>query len=133
MDLFLKGLGEGKSCNRGFLLGLAAVLIPIMIVMVVAYQSHVRQEALRAHRVYWNDLVTKASEGVAEEAFRWLQDNPEDPANLIFARLRDTGTSAPDTVSMQLTATQLPFINFLRDSYDGIEVIKKVTLTLSGC
>lgn len=132
MDCLLADLRGVKSGNRGFLLGLAAVLIPIMIVMVVAYQSHVRQEALRAHRVYWNDLVTKASEGVAEEAFRWLQDNPEDPANLIFARLRDTGTSAPDTVSMQLTATQLPFINFLRDSYDGIEVIKKVTLTLSG-
>ncbi|MBU1105182.1 MAG: hypothetical protein KKB51_00840 [Candidatus Riflebacteria bacterium] len=119
--------------SRGFLLGLAAVLVPIMIVMVVAYQSHVRQEALRAHRVYWNDLVTKSAEGTAEEAFRWLIDHPDDPANLIFARLRQAPTTAaPTTVSMTLSEAQLPFIAALRVSYDGIDVIRSVSLTLSG-
>ena len=124
---------QSHSGNRGFLLGLVAVLVPIMIVMVVAYQSHVRQEALRAHRVYWNDLVTKSAEGVAEEAFRWLIDNPADPANLIFARLRQPpAAAAPTTVTMTLSEAQLPFIAELRASYDGIDVIKRVTLTLSG-
>jgi len=119
--------------NRGFLLGLAAVLVPIMFVMVVAYQSYVRQEALRAHRVYWNDLITKSAEGVAEEAFRWLVDNPADPANLIFAQLRQMpAVAVPTTITMELNETQLPFIAVLRDSYEGADVIRRVTLTLSA-
>ena len=131
--VYRSGQQQQHFGNRGFLLGLVAVLVPIMIVMVVAYQSHVRQEALRAHRVYWNDLVTKSAEGVAEEAFRWLIDNPADPANLIFARLRQPpAAAAPTTVTMTLSEAQLPFIAELRASYDGIDVIRRVTLTLSG-
>jgi hypothetical protein len=120
-----------KSERNGFLLPLIAVLIPIMVIMVVAYQSHVKQEALRAHRVYWNDLIIKAAEGVAEEAFRWLIDNPQDPRNKIFERLRNTSASAPNNINMQLTAAQLPYINWLKETFGNTDVITRVSLNLS--
>ncbi|MFZ2961002.1 MAG: hypothetical protein WA705_29330 [Candidatus Ozemobacteraceae bacterium] len=117
-----------RISRRGFVIGLAVVMIPILLLLVFSYSNQVRQEALRAHRVYWNDLVTKAAEGVAVEAYDWFLTNQNDPANVIAAFLMGKPGGAR---IMALTNTQLQMIDCLKTAYNGNNVISQVTIALA--
>ncbi|MBF0498918.1 MAG: hypothetical protein HQM09_02190 [Candidatus Riflebacteria bacterium] len=113
--------------KNGFMLALAAVLIPMLLLLTFSYSSRVRQEALRAHRVYWNDLVTKAAEGVAEEAFAWFISNQDNADNKIALFLK--GKPGGDK-SITLSTGQIKFIDQLRKANGDSDVITKCTMKL---
>ncbi|MBF0543757.1 MAG: hypothetical protein HQM08_04955 [Candidatus Riflebacteria bacterium] len=75
--------------KRGFVFFVAVAIIPIILLLVFSYNGFVREEALRIHRLYWNDLVTKVAEGTAQEAFAWFMANPDPSVNEILAFLID--------------------------------------------
>ncbi|MBF0547973.1 MAG: hypothetical protein HQM08_26285 [Candidatus Riflebacteria bacterium] len=65
-----------SESRRGFILPLALALLVAIAILAFSYNFQAREEAFRVHRLYWNELLTKSAEGVAEEAFAWFFANP---------------------------------------------------------
>ncbi|NLI76130.1 MAG: hypothetical protein GX442_06765 [Candidatus Riflebacteria bacterium] len=63
------------------------VFLAVVFVLTMSYRHWIHQEMWKAHRVYWNDQVTKAAEGLAEEAFAWFQANPDPAVNPVHGFL----------------------------------------------
>ncbi|MBF0407959.1 MAG: hypothetical protein HQM10_11430 [Candidatus Riflebacteria bacterium] len=73
------------SRSRGFIFFAAIAIIPIILLLAFSYNSLVREEAMRVHRIYWNDIMSKAAEGTAEEAFSWFIANPDNEISRFLA------------------------------------------------
>ncbi|NLI75559.1 MAG: hypothetical protein GX442_03850 [Candidatus Riflebacteria bacterium] len=71
----------------------------MILLVVFAYNSFTREEALRVHRIFWNDMLTKVGEGIGEEAFSWFLANP---GNEIEAFLTDPATTDSQEKSLDL-------------------------------
>ncbi|MBF0410362.1 MAG: hypothetical protein HQM10_23650 [Candidatus Riflebacteria bacterium] len=123
------------ALRRGFVLPLSVVLIPIALLLLFSYNNYIKQEALLAHRVYWNDLITKATEGCAEEAFSWFSKNQFNSENAIAVYLRDTGRSnsfpsSPEPVMQHLGSRELACIKEF-SGYFGENIIQSVQISLN--
>ncbi len=87
--------------RNGFILFVAVAILPLMLLAVFSYNTFTREEALRTHRISWNDILTKAAEGVGEEAFSWFLANP---GNDLAEFLTDPATLPNQQKSVDLTA-----------------------------
>jgi len=54
-------------------------LVVVVTTLAFLYYQRAREESWRVHRLFYNDLLTKAAEGLAESAFAWFQANPSNP------------------------------------------------------
>jgi hypothetical protein len=127
--------------KRGFVLFALLAIIPVLVILVFSYNQFAQTETLRAHRIFWNDALTKVAEGTAEEAFSWFMANPENELALYINSqggqssidlLSETNMKFPETIEGPQVTSCIMSVSKIENLYNTSGLPSSFSATSDG-